>query len=130
MCLLDAVREWNRTWIVCTATSHADPDNPLGDGRVLPAVCGIEYAAQAMALHCGLTTGEGAPPVRGYLGSLHDLSLNVQRLDDILEPLRVEATRLFGGGHAVSYEFQISANDRVLLGGRAGVFLEQALQTV
>ena len=59
MCLLDAVREWSGEAITCTASSHTDPANPLrADGR-LGAANGIEYAAQAMAIHGALLAGDG-----------------------------------------------------------------------
>ncbi len=64
MCLLDAVRDWSAEAITCTATSHTDPANPLrADGR-LGAANGIEYAAQAMAIHGALLAGQRwpAPP--------------------------------------------------------------------
>ena len=51
MCLLDAVVDWSETAIFCRAVSHTDPANPLrADGR-LGAEAGIEYAAQARAVH-------------------------------------------------------------------------------
>lgn len=60
MCLLDAVREWSGEAITCTASSHTDPANPLrADGR-LGAANGIEYAAQAMAIHGALLAGDGS----------------------------------------------------------------------
>ena len=43
----------------------ADPANPLrAEGR-LGAAAGIEYAAQAMALHGSLLAGEGSAPRQG-----------------------------------------------------------------
>ena len=54
MCLLDGVLQWDTSTIQCVSRSHRDAHNPLRiDGR-LPTLCGIEYAAQAMAVHGGL----------------------------------------------------------------------------
>ena len=47
-----------RAAIRCVARGHRDADNPLRAGGELPALCGIEYAAQAMAAH-GRTLGGG-----------------------------------------------------------------------
>ena len=48
--------------IECTASTHRAPGNPLAANGRLEAVCGVEYASQAMALHgalagCGDWTG-------------------------------------------------------------------------
>jgi predicted hotdog family 3-hydroxylacyl-ACP dehydratase len=69
MCLLDAVVSWDADRIRCVSRTHRDPDNPLRAGAELDAVCGIEYAAQAMALHGGLALSAGAPTPAGYLAS-------------------------------------------------------------
>ena len=48
----------------------------------LGGVCGIEYAAQAMAVHGAFARAEErcCPPI-GYLGSLRAVTLYVARLD-------------------------------------------------
>ena len=48
MCLLDTVDAWTESCITCTATSHRDVSNPLRRREKLDAICGLEYAAQAM----------------------------------------------------------------------------------
>ena len=75
MCLLDAVLEWSDTLIVCRAVSHADPANPLRAENRLGAAAGIEYAAQAMAVHGALIAGDDAPPRQGYLTSVRSVAL-------------------------------------------------------
>src|SRR5579885_815973 len=57
MCLLETVESWDSRVVLCTAASHRDPNHPLRDDSMLPAVCGIEYAGQAIAVHCGLLAG-------------------------------------------------------------------------
>ena len=57
MCLLDEVLQADaRQHPRAAPSAIATPANPLRDGGVLPALCGIEYAAQAMAVHgaCGI----------------------------------------------------------------------------
>ena len=70
MCLLDTVVDWSETAISCSASSHRDPSNPLrAEGR-LGAANGIEYAAQAMAVHGSLLAQAGDQPRQGHLTSV------------------------------------------------------------
>ena len=128
MCLLNAVLSWDDRQIVCEATSHALADTPLrAEGR-LGAAVGVEYAAQAMAVHGGLLAPAGSAPTQGYLTSVRGLNLNVARLDDLPGPLRVTAERLSGDERLILYQFQLHHGERCLLEGRASVVLDaQAL---
>lgn len=124
MCLLDAVLDWSPETIRCRATSHRDADNPLrADGR-LGAACGIEYAAQAMAVHGALIAGHAVRPRQGYLASVRSVELFVTRLDDIADDLDLVAERLSGDDNNVLYQFTVSAAGRDLLRGRAAVILD------
>ena len=126
MCLLDAVEEWSEAAIVCRATSHTAASNPLrAEGR-LGAACGIEYAAQAMAVHGALLAGEGGPPRQGYLASVRGVSLHVPRLDDRPGALTIRAECLSGEASHVLYQFQVSHDGCCLLEGRASVVLDAA----
>ena len=124
MCLLDAVREWSGEGITCTASSHTDPANPLrADGR-LGAANGIEYAAQAMAVHGSLLARAGDQPRQGYLTSVRSVALHVARLDDLPGELLVRAERLSGDSNNILYQFSLSHGERCLLAGRAAVVLD------
>ena len=124
MCLLDAVLDWSENAISCRAISHRDPANPLrADGR-LGAANGIEYAAQAMAIHGALLAGEDGPPRQGYLTSVRGVTLHVTRLDDLPEALTVQAERLSGDANNILYQFSLSHAGRCLLEGRAAVVLD------
>lgn len=124
MCLLDAVLEWSEAVIVCRATSHANPANPLGAGGRLGSAAGIEYAAQAMAVHGALIAGDAAPPRQGYLTSVRSVTLDVDRLDDLPGVLEVRAERLSGDGNHVLYQFSVGHAGQRLLEGRAAVVLD------
>jgi predicted hotdog family 3-hydroxylacyl-ACP dehydratase len=125
MCLLDGVRIWNDARIECVTATHLAPDHPMRrDGR-LGTLCGVEYAAQAMALHAALTGGGTNTPRRGYLASLRALSCHVDRLDLMPGLLVVEARHEFGDAGRAVYHFSVSHQDRILLSGRAAVVLEQ-----
>ncbi|HQR56001.1 MAG TPA: hydroxymyristoyl-ACP dehydratase [Burkholderiaceae bacterium] len=124
MCLLHEVVAWNDGSIECLARSHRDPANPLRSRGRLAAVHGIEYAAQAMALHGALLGGEGSPATRpGYIGAVRALELHAPRLDDIADDLTVHAERLAGDATHALYAFSISAGERLLAEGRISVAL-------
>jgi predicted hotdog family 3-hydroxylacyl-ACP dehydratase len=126
MCLLDTVTEWSPERIHCVSGSHRRPDNPLrADGR-LGAVCGIEYAAQAMAIHGALLAAAADQPRQGYLTSVRGVDLRVNRLDDIAADLDIAVERLSGDDNNILYRFEIGAAGRLLLGGRAAVILDAA----
>lgn len=122
MRLLHDVRQWDDTRIECRATSHRDPGNPLRIGDALPALVGVEYGAQAMAIH-GALVGAGGPVSVGMLVAAHDVICPVERLDDIASDLVVTATRVLGSARQVVYEFALAADGRELVRGRASVML-------
>ena len=124
MCLLDRVLEWSEQRIVCEAVGHADPANPLRDAGRLGAATGVEYAAQAMAVHGALLAQSDAAPTQGYLTSVRGLSLHVERLDDVAGPLRVTAERLSGDVRLILYQFSLYCGERCLIEGRASVVLD------
>ena len=123
MCLLDEVLSWDAHCIVCASRSHLLKDNPLRSEDRLRAVCGVEYAAQAMALHGALLSAE--PIAAGYLVSIRNLKLNTRYLDESEGVLTVAAKRLLGGAEGLVYEFTVSAETDTLLNGRATVSLFQ-----
>lgn len=124
MCLLEAVAEWSAEHVVCRAVGHTDPAHPLRAHGRLGAANGIEYAAQAMAVHGALVAGTEAAPHQGYLTSVRGVSLHAERLDDLPGPLDVRAERLSGDASNVLYRFSVSHAGRCLLEGRAAVVLD------
>jgi predicted hotdog family 3-hydroxylacyl-ACP dehydratase len=134
MCLLDEVLSWDATQIRCRSASHRAADHPLRSYGRLGAACGIEYAAQAMAVHGALvaasaplerSVGEGlrdsfAAATVGYLASVRNVTLYVERLDDLKSDLIASAQRITGDGHTVLYEFSVWCA-RPLLSGRASI---------
>jgi predicted hotdog family 3-hydroxylacyl-ACP dehydratase len=124
MCLLDSVLSWDDKHIACTTGSHRAADNPLRRAGRLHTICGVEYAAQAMALHGGLVSGTRGEPRVGYLASLRELVCRVPYLDAVEGDLLVEAERLLAEGSRVIYRFTLSGKDGELMSGRAAVVLE------
>jgi predicted hotdog family 3-hydroxylacyl-ACP dehydratase len=125
MCLLDTVAQWNENSIICMTASHRDRANPLRRDNQLEAICGLEYAAQAMAVHVGLLEQDRKQTmVVGYLGAVKDLMLRASRLDNIKGDLTVQATRLLGEAGGFIYTFRIFAGGEELMDGRASIFLK------
>ena len=122
MCLLHEVLQADTDSIRVRAVSHRDPANPLRECGVLPALCGVEYAAQAMAVHGSIQNRNGIRS--GMLAALRDVELAVQRLDDIAEDLLIEAHCLLNESGRLLYRFEVRANGRELLQGRATVVTE------
>lgn len=125
MCLLDEVVHWDHGGIICRSVSHHLADNPLRSAQGLPAICGVEYAAQAMAVHGGLLRTGGEAPRVGYIAALRQLRLHADRLDDAAGPLTIEAQREGGDELAFMYGFTVSADGVLLLEGRALVVHKQ-----
>ena len=122
MVLLDRIEAWDADGIVCRATSHLDDANPLRrDGR-LAAVCGVEYALQAAALHGALLAG-GVAQRAGYVAALRSVALHAERLDDpALGDLQVRARLERQEGFGIIYALEVqSADGTPLLSGRATI---------
>lgn len=129
MCLLDEVIDWNAHHIRCRTGTHRALDNPLRSHDQLGIACGIEYAAQAMALHGALASAApgantAAASRVGLLASVRDVRLHILRLDDIECDLFCEVTHLAGDNFTAMYEFDLRDKEKSLLGGRAAVVLD------
>ncbi len=124
MCLLNEVVKWDEERIFARATNHNDTDNPLRHSGHLPALCAIEYAAQAMAIHGALMAQSDSPPRVGFIGSVRDVRLNVDHLDGIIAPLEIEAIKQLADENHSLYELRVTAAGRELMTGRAAVFLQ------
>jgi predicted hotdog family 3-hydroxylacyl-ACP dehydratase len=123
MCLLEEVLEWDENAIACRATSHRDAANPLRSGDGLLAIMGVEYAAQAVAVHGGLTKNSENPRI-GYLAALRDVACRVERLDTEPGDLIVRATKLAAESGRLLYDFRVESGGRELLKGRLSVVLK------
>jgi predicted hotdog family 3-hydroxylacyl-ACP dehydratase len=128
MCLLDEVMEWDAQHIRCRSGTHRLPDHPLRSQGRLGIACGIEYAAQVMAVHGALAAGKvgkGRSEV-GFLAGLRDVRPHVLRLDDIEADLICEALLVAGDHGSALYEFALwsEAPMQRLLSGRATVVFD------
>ena len=124
MCLLDHVVHWDSQRIQCRASSHRNKDNPLRSHDQLGTACGIEYAAQAMAVHGALLApADSSRPRSGYLVSVRGTTLHVPRLDDLCADLDIEALCISSSAAHILYQFSVQAGGRLLLDGRAAVLV-------
>jgi predicted hotdog family 3-hydroxylacyl-ACP dehydratase len=127
MALLDTLQAWDATTIRCTATSHTAPDHPLRSAGGLLAPAAIEYAAQAAALHGGLTAvacASGAGVRGGMLASARAVQFHRLRLDDLPGPLTITAERQAGDARQWLYAFTLTHGGQPVAEGRLTVVLE------
>jgi len=141
MCLLDEVIDWSATRVSCRSSTHREADNPLRAYGRLGIACGIEYAAQAMAVHGALVAasspaGHGAPlagapaagaPAAGFLAAVRDVRFHSLRLDDVQGDLICDAVRMAGDATTALYEFELRSEAALLLRGRATVVFDAGL---
>ena len=122
MCLLDEVLDYDAQQARCRSGSHRTSDNPLRSHGRLGVACGIEYAAQAMAIHGALA--HGGRSEAGFLASVRDVQLAVARLDDIEADLICSVVQVAGDALSAMYRFTVTAERQILLQGRASVVLD------
>ena len=128
MRLIDRIVSYDEQQIVCESDSHRAAEHPLAENGVLSIICGLEYGAQAMAIHGALLATDAALPRdrarHGYLVAASDLRWSAERLDQCGAPLTIEAVSEFRSDNQVAYRFEIRASDTTLLSGRASVLLD------
>jgi len=121
MILLDGIHLCDAERIQCGSRSHLDPFNPMRHDNRLSVFAGVEYAAQAMALHARLTaTGEKdfAQPRKGFLAVANKLRAHAFDLDEYKTPLLIEVIKLHGDFNSSQYRFAITVESRVILEGQ------------
>jgi predicted hotdog family 3-hydroxylacyl-ACP dehydratase len=129
MCLLDEVIAWSAARVSCRSSTHREADNPLRAHGRLGVACGIEYAAQAMAVHGALVAGAPAAgaPAAGFLAAVRDVRFHSLRLDDVQGDLICDAERMAGDATTALYEFELRSDAALLLRGRATVVFDAGL---
>lgn len=122
MCLLEAIVSFDDKDVVCSTTTHRSTANPLRSEGRLAALHLAEYGAQAMAVHGALQDAALASR-GGMLVAIRNLSLAVERLDDLEGELRIHATRLVANPSGLIYAFRAVAGEREIGAGRVSVML-------
>lgn len=125
MCLLDEVLEWESDRIRCASGGHRAADHPLRAHGRLGIACGIEIAAQTMAVHGMLSAGESSRrPRAGLLAGVRGVRMYTARLDAAAADVICAATRMAGDEGTALYEFDLSSAGSILMRGRATVVLD------
>ena len=119
MNLLDRVVAWDATTLHATTQRHRDANHPLRHGDELPAVAGIELAAQAAAAHGALASG--GPSGAGMIASVRGVDFDTRRLDDIRSALDVHVEQQGSSEAGVLYSFEVRGDGKSLLRGRLTV---------
>lgn len=131
MCLLDTLRSWDSVSIVCTATSHRDPENPLRHNGHLAAIHAVEYAGQAAALHGALTCpNTDDDSTSALLAAVNQVELIQGNLDQLPAPLLIGAWRELALGPSVIYRFLIECDELAVARGRLTVIGGLRLQSL
>lgn len=127
--MISRVQAVDASSISCLAENHADPLHPLRHAGCLPIAAGIEYGAQAVALHSILCAraaepGSMAKPPAGYLAVLRDVRWYQDRLDQEPEPLEITANRLTELASGLHYRFALEACGKSLIKGELIIALD------
>ena len=117
MSLLDRVLDFDAQGIRCAASGHREADHPLREPGGLPVWAGIEYAAQAAAVHGALLHGDG-PPRAGALGRVREVRPGCEWLDRVGSELAIGATLLHRDPAGGIYAFEVHGDGALLLQGR------------
>jgi predicted hotdog family 3-hydroxylacyl-ACP dehydratase len=125
MCLLDEVVNWGPEQISCRSGGHRAVDHPLRAHGRLGIACGIEFTAQAMAVHGALiAASSNVKPLAGFLARVRGVRLHVARLDDVQSDLICDAVRIAGDQGTALYDFELKSATMRLMSGRATVVLD------
>ncbi len=125
MCLFDAVLDWNSQHVLCRTNSHRRVDNPLRSAGRLGIACGVEYGAQAAAIH-GALRSSGPTPAAGMLVSIRGLQFGALRLDEADEELLCAASLALCDAATAIYDVELRCAGRQLLAGRITVVFDAA----
>ena len=117
MCLLDRVLQWDAHGIRCSATSHRDIDNPLREAGGLATLAGIEYAAQAAAVHGALLLN-AIVPRSGVLAALKNVTATRQWLHEIADDIVIEVNLLHSDAAGGVFAFAVLAGEVRVLSGQ------------
>ena len=135
MVLLDGVLDWTAETLLAQTRSHRAPDNPLRRAGRLSILAGIEYAAQATAIHGALLTAdatghaEGGDARQGVLAMARDIRWSVDRLDTLDDELDIHVHLLTAQTDSTLYAFRLIAGGAERLGGRLAIFFPEGAKT-
>ena len=120
MSLLHEVIDADKNSLTARAKSHLETNNPLRLNGKIASINGIEYAAQAMAIH-GSLLSDISPA--GYIAAVRNIDINVPFFPETDAPLIIAVQRLMSDKNGFSYQFHIDCEQITLISGKITVFL-------
>jgi predicted hotdog family 3-hydroxylacyl-ACP dehydratase len=130
MRLLASIDSIDTQSIRCTVTTHQALDHPMRYAGRLGSACGVEMAAQAVAMHSAhlamQTNSVAADSSKGgMLTAVRELKLCTDRLDNCSQPISVHARFQAGDATGALYTFSLCTQELdqecELLNGRMSV---------
>ncbi|MGI9492994.1 MAG: hypothetical protein ACR2QF_11410 [Geminicoccaceae bacterium] len=113
MLMIDGVTAYDDQRLCCVSLRHQAADNPLRrDGR-LSAHHGIEFAAQAAAVHGGLIDQDNRAPLRA-LAAVRKASFSRPWLDDLADRLEINADLIMVDRQAAVYQASLSHQGEII----------------
>ena len=134
MSLLHEIIQADETSLTAQAVSHRDADNPLRINGRIAMVNGIEYAAQAMAVHGSLVLEKKQEENKaelkssqGYIATVRNIELNAPYFPEAdsssSAALLIKVKQLMSDQNGFTYQFDIHCRQQLLISGRITVFL-------
>ncbi|MCU7801490.1 MAG: hypothetical protein KZQ70_15500 [gamma proteobacterium symbiont of Lucinoma myriamae] len=130
MSLLDKVTHADLLTLSASAVSHLNSDNPLRFNNKLSSINGIEYAAQAMAIHSFLLSELKSPNINtedsrqtGYIATVRNIDIFTPDFPETESVIKIEVEQLMSDTNGFTYQFHISDGKKTLISGKITVFL-------
>jgi len=126
MSLLDKVTHADRLTLSASAVSHLSSNNPLRLNHKLSSINGIEYAAQAMAIHgfllSELKQTEASTQTR-YIATIRNIDIFTPFFPETESVIKIEVEQLMSDTNGFTYQFHISDGKKALISGKITIFL-------
>jgi predicted hotdog family 3-hydroxylacyl-ACP dehydratase len=120
MILLDRIVAYSHEGVTCAVEIHAG--SPFIEHGNVPAVVGLEYMAQSVAVYAGMTARlEGRAKRIGLLLGCRDLRLTTDAFS-VGQTLKVDAIRTFGESDLGSFNCKVTRAGELLLTGTLNVY--------
>ena len=120
MVLIDRVGSYSVESILCFS-NVVEKENPLAVEGEVGIYSGVEYAAQAMALHSTLSSS-GGKAEKGVVAVVSKLEAYSDVLKGVIE---VRAEKIDFTGDSSLYDFTVLSRDQLVLSGRMLVLLQK-----
>ncbi len=127
MSLLDSVEKFDENQIICLSSTHKQKNNPLRESSRLGCVNGIEYGAQAIAVHGGLMAQENnyELPRSGFLVQVKELEFTDCDLSALPGDLTIQAQPILFDQSSMIYTITIEHKHDKLMQGRLMIVINR-----